>query len=402
MGDPGSWTLVILGSFLLAGYVAYVTGARFPVPRVTILLVLGVLIGPSVLDLVPGKVAEWFPLFAHMALAMVGFLLGERFVGKGIRGRGRTILWVTLGETTLAAAFVFGGTYAVTGSLTMALLLAGMAPASAPAAIFETVREGKAEGPLTDTALGVVAIDDAYGVVLFSLLFVAAESVHGVGGDGSYGMELLRGLWEIGGAAALGAAIAFPMAWITGKVRGGEPTLIEAAGFVFLCAGLATVLHVSYLLAAMTLGGVLALRKGAEARPFHAIEGVSEPFLAVFFLLSGIHLDLQALLSLGLLGGVYVLSRSAGKVVGGYAGGSLGRVPDVVRRRIGWCILPQAGVALGFALLARQRMPELGDKVLTLVIATTVLFEISGPLIARWQLARAGELGKAAGAADGD
>jgi Kef-type K+ transport system membrane component KefB len=122
------------------------------------------------------------------------------------------------------------------------------------------------------------------------------------------------------------------------------------------------------------------------------IDGVSEPFFAVFFLLAGFKLELHTLTTLGVVGAVYVVVRALGLISGGYLSGALVGANEQVRRRIGFCILPQAGVALGFALLVQERIPEIGSSVLNLVIATTVLFEITGPLIARFQLQRAGEL----------
>ena len=382
-------SLLILGLFLLAGYLAHIAGPRISIPRVTILLVVGALVGPSVLDIVPESISRWFPLISHMALAMVGFLLGERFVLKELRKRGPTVLWISIGETVAAAGLVAAALALAGAPPPLAILLAGIAPASAPAAIFETVREGEAKGPLTDTLLGVVAIDDAWGVIVFSVLFVVAQASTG---SGAHMAELGGGLWEVSGAVLLGAAVGFPMAWITRRVREGEPTLVEAAGFVFLCTGLAGLLGVSYLLSAMVLGAVVANFSPDQKRPFRAIEGVSEPFLAIFFLLAGFRLELASLPELGLIGAVYILARAGGLVLGGLASGRLVGAPGNVSSRIGFCILPQAGVALGFALLAKERMPEIGTTVLHLVIATTVLFELTGPLIARWQLSRAGEL----------
>lgn len=383
------WVLVILGVFLLAGYLAHVTAPRISVPRVTLLLIIGALASPSVFDIIPEAVSQWFPFVSHIALAMVGFLLGERFVASEIRARGREILVVSLGETLVTVVFVFAGLMALGTPPPMAIVMAGIAPASAPAAVFETVREGKAEGPLTRSLLGVVAIDDAWGVIIFSLLLVVAEAV---GGTGAAWTDLGEGLWEVGGAVALGAIIAVPMAYATSRVREGEPTLVEAMGFVFLTAGIATVLNVSYLLSAMTLGAVVANITPNVRRPFRAIDGVSEPFFAVFFLLAGFRLELGTLIGLGVVGVVYVIVRALGLISGGYLSGLLVGAHEQVRRRIGFCILPQAGVALGFALLVQEQLPEIGGSVLNLVIATTVLFEITGPVIARRQLRAAGEL----------
>jgi Kef-type K+ transport system membrane component KefB len=374
---------------LLAGYVAHVAAPRIYVPRVTLLLVVGAICGPSLLGLVPKETTEWFPFVAHMALAMVGFLLGENFVGKELREKGRLVLAITVGETVLTAAVVFLALIPVGAPIALALVLAGIAPASAPAAIFETIREGKSEGPLTDTVLGVVAIDDAWGVIIFSLLLVVAQTV---AGHGAQLNQLLTGLWEVLGALVVGGLVSVPMVWVTMKIRKGEPTLIEAAGFVSLCAGIASLVHVSYLLSAMVLGAVVANRAKENMRPFHAIEGVREPFLAIFFLLAGFRFELGALTTLGLIGAVYAAARAAGLILGGRIAGAMVKAPREVQARVGWCILPQAGVALGFALLVREQLPEYGDVVLPLIIGTTVLFEVTGPFIARCHLRRAGEM----------
>jgi Kef-type K+ transport system membrane component KefB len=378
----------------LIGYATYVFGPKLHLPRVTLLLVIGALAGPSVLDLVPAAVTDWFPFMAHLALAMVGFLLGERFVGKHIMEKGKSVLLISIGETLAVVLVVFTALLLAGASLPMALILAGIGPASAPAAIYETVRESNARGPLTETVLGVVAVDDAWGVLIFSVLFVVAQTVSGAGTGLA---QLGNGLWEVLGAVLVGGVLGLLMAWVTGRVREGEPALIEAFGFVFLCSGLATMLHVSYLLACMVLGAVVANRARHYTRPFHAIEGVSEPFLAVFFLLAGFRFQVETLAALGLVGAVYVAARTAGKVLGGSLAARLVDATPSVRKHIGWCILPQAGVALGFALLAKERLPEIGGAILPLVIATTVLFEVSGPLFARRHLYRAGETSNAPG-----
>lgn len=387
MGE--GWSLLFLGAMLLAGYLAHITGPRIYIPRVTLLLIAGAICGPSVLGLMPQNVSEWFPFVAHMALAMVGFLLGENFVGKEIKEKGRVVLWVTVWETMLTAALVFVALAVVGAPIALALLLAGIAPASAPAAIFETVREGKFKGSLTDTVLGVVAIDDALGVLIFSILLVVAQAITG---HGTHFSELLKGLWEVFGAVLTGGIVSLPMVWVTTHIREGEPTLVEAAGFVFLCAGLASILNVSYLLASMVLGAVVANRAKENMRPFHVMEGIREPFLAIFFILAGFRFDLSKLVALGLVGVVYVAARTAGLVLGGRIAGKIVKAPKEVRSRVGWCILPQAGVALGFALLAREKLPEFGESALPLIIGTTIVFEIAGPLIARWHLNKAGEL----------
>ena len=195
------------------------------------------------------------------------------------------------------------------------------------------------------------------------------------------------------GSIILGVLLGLPMAWLTGRIRPGEPMLLESAGFVFLAAGTAGALNLSYLLTCMALGVTVANVARHHMRPFRSIEGISDPFLALFFFLAGFSLDWSLLPTLGLLGGVYVLARIAGRLLGGYTGGVLAGSAREIRYRNGACLLPQAGVAMGLALVATARMPEL-TFLLPLVVGSTVIFEIIGPPIAMYQLRRAGETGK--------
>ncbi len=382
--------LIIIGSLLLLGYVAHVVGKRAHVPRVTLLLLLGIAAGPSTLDLIPRGIAEWFPTVADMALAMVGFLLGERLSLANLRESGRVVLGVSLSVMLATGLLVGTAIFVLSGDVALALALAGVAAATAPAATVDVIRECKARGPLTDTVWGVVAIDDAWCIILFSVLLVVAEGIsHGT----SNGLgDVMQGLREVFGAMGLGIVLGIPMAWLTGRVRPGEPTLLEAAGFVFLCAGAALAFDVSYLLTCMVLGATVANLATHHTRPFRDIEGISEPFLIVFFFLAGYRLDIPALLAVGLVGASYFFARIAGRLLGAWIGGHLSRAQPVVRQRIGWCLLAQAGVPLGLALHAAERLPAVGTVLLTVVIGTTVLFDVIGPLLTYRQLRLAGEI----------
>lgn len=388
MGLSEGWVLLLVGVLLLTGYAAHLLGGRLHVPRVTLLILLGVVCGPYLLNVVPNEVVAWFPYVAHFALAMVGFLLGESFVGKELRRAGRAVVWVPVLYVLFTSCLVFLATFAVEWSIVVALLLAGIAPASAPAATLDIVHENHAKGPLAKTLLRVVAIDDAYGVILFSLLLAIAEAVTG---QRAATMEMLWGLWDVFGAVALGLLLGTPMAWLTGRLRKGEPAILEAAGFVFLCAGVATLLNFSYLLSCMVLGAVVANKAKHYTRPFHAIEGAADPFLAVFFVMAGLRLELDVLATVGVLCVVYILARSAGLILGGRLGSRIAGAPAVVQKHLGWCLLPQAGVALGLALLAAERIPEVGERLLPMIIASTVLFEVVGPIFTQHHLRKAGE-----------
>ena len=213
------------------------------------------------------------------------------------------------------------------------------------------------------------------------------ESTTGIGGGGS---DLLLGFREIAGALLLGVTIGIPTAYLTGRLDPGEPTLAEALGVVFLCGGLALWLQVSFLLAAMALGATVASLARHHRRPFHAIEGIEWPFMILFFfLLAGASIQFEVLGALGTLVVAYISLRAVGIVLGATAGSTLAGAKPSIRRWLGVALLPQAGVALGMALVAAERFPQRAAEILPVAIAATAFFEIVGPVFTRLAVQRA-------------
>ena len=202
---------------------------------------------------------------------------------------------------------------------------------------------------------------------------------------------LLGGAWELGGALTLGALLGAPMAYMSGRLRPGQPTLVEALGIIMLCGGLAQWLEVSFLLTAMVMGYTVAALATHHERPFHAIEDIEWPFMILFFVLVGASLQLEAVATAGWLGAAYVALRVAGRLLGSWPGGALAAADVHSKRWMGAALLPQAGVAMGMALIAGERFPELADRLFPVVISATVLFELIGPVCTRLALVRAGE-----------
>lgn len=382
--------LVTFGGLFLLGLVADLLGRRTPLPRVSVLLVAGFLIGPAVLDWLPGFTADWFPVLTNIALAMIGFLLGHNLTPARLRELGRPVLAMSLGEVLLTALLVFAVLSLFGVPVELALLLAGIAPATAPAATLDVVEEYGARGHFTDTLLGIVAIDDAWGLLAFSLLLAAAQAIAGHGGALD---SLLAGGREILGSLLLGLALGLPMAYLTGRIRPGEPTQAEALGVVLLCAGLAAWLEVSYILSAIVLGAVVANFARHHERPFRAIEGLDWPFLVLFFLLAGASLHVETLVQAGVLTFAYIALRILGRIAGTRLGGRISGADAATRRWMGLALLPQAGVAIGMALVAAQRFPEIADIILPVVLGSTVVFELLGPVVTRWALAEVGDIG---------
>jgi Kef-type K+ transport system membrane component KefB len=386
-------TLITLGALLLGGLAVETIGRRLPVPRVTLLLIFGYLIGPDVAGLLDAAEAErWFGPMTTIALVMVGFLIGEKFSPERLRAWGRVALIVSLIQAIATAGVTTLGLILLGMGLAPALLLGAVACATAPAATFDVIREESAAGPLSDTVMGVVAFDDAWALLIFSLMAAAVAFMAGSGGAEGFLFHAFR---EVGGALLLGGLLGLAAGWLTQRIRPGEPTLLEALGLVLLTAGLATHWNLSFILAAMTMGAVMTNVARHHERAFHEIEHIEWPFLLLFFVLAGASLHLEVLVGVGLLGVAYVALRVIGKVAGGYLGVVAAGGEPVLRRWLGPALLPQAGIALGLALIVEQRFPEIDGTLLSMIIAATVVFELLGPPCTRLALRRAEESGRA-------
>lgn len=381
--------LISLGFLLLLGLATDAVGRHTPLPRVTLLVLFGVIVGPSCLDLLPEGSRAWYPLIADVALLMIGFLLGEKLSWASLKDTGKEVFWISALVIIGTAAVMFAGLTAMGVRTELALLLAALAPATDPAAVTNVVYETRSSGRFTDVLLGIVAVDDAWGLIMFSLLLAVAETFTGAGGAET----IQHGAWELGGALLVGVGLGIPAALLTGRIRPGEPMQSEALGVVFLAGGLALWIGVSHLLTAMVVGATVANLAQHHKRPFHAIENIQWPFMVLFFLLAGASFRVGRVVEIGWIGLAYLVLRVAGRSAGAWAGGTIGQADPQVRHWMGMAILPQAGVALGMALVATDSFPELRDVILPVVIGSTVLFELAGPCFTRLALMCSGDAG---------
>jgi Kef-type K+ transport system membrane component KefB len=361
-------------------------GKRTFLPRVTQLLLFGLLIGENGLDILPHAFTSLFGLIADMALVMVGFLLGSEFTLSALRNSRGEVLWISAVAAVVTSVVVTGALLLAGMELPLAILLGCIAAATDATAVLDVVTESGRNGHFSRVLLAIVALDDVWALLLFSIGMALVSAILGSGGGVEFLVHASR---EILGAFALGIVIGAPAAYLTGRVRAGQPIVTEALGLVFLSGGLAMWLEVSFLITAMTVGAMVANLARHHDYPFHAIEDVEQPFLVLFFILAGASLDFQALQQLGIYGLVYILARAAGKVVGGRIGGVPARAAPPMRRWLGMALIPQAGVAIGMGLVAANHFPQYEPVIMSLVIASTVFFEIVGPVMTRIALTRA-------------
>jgi Kef-type K+ transport system membrane component KefB len=278
------------------------------------------------------------------------------------------------------------GLYSLGIDIEISIILGCIASATAPAAIIDIIIENNYNSKFSKLLLSVVALDDAWGLIMFSF---GLASVSILLGDSNHLDLAISAFKEIGGALLLGIAIGFPASYLTGRIKDGQPILMEALGLVFLLGGISIFFEVSFLISAITMGFIVTNFATHHEYPFHAIEGIEWPFMSIFFVLAGASLDLSALLSIGYAGILYIVFRTVGKIAGTYLGATLSNSDKTTKKYLGIAMLPQAGVPIGMALVASNLFPQYEQLVLHIVIASTVFFELIGPLFAKRALDKA-------------
>jgi len=384
--ESSSQFLLTLGGIFLFGLVISALGRKTFLPRVTLLLIFGIIIGKEMLDLIPSLFSDRFDIIANVALLMVGFLLGGKLTIDSMRQYMGSILWISISAAIVTTTFVSVGLIWSGVPQEIAILLGCIASATAPAAILDVTIESDYKGPFSDLLLSIVALDDAWALVLFGVGVAIVSSLNDYNPDIPI---IILAAKDIGGAVILGLLIGFPAAYLTGRIKPGQPILSEALGLVFICGGLAIWLDVSFLIASMVLGAIVANFAKHHEYPFHEIENIEWPFMVIFFILAGATLEIQAAVEVGFIGIIYILCRIAGKLLGARIGSHYSSADQQTKNWIGVALLPQAGVAIGMALVASNYFPEYRQTLLSVVISTTIFFEIIGPVFTRLALQRA-------------
>lgn len=379
--------LIVLGVLFLAALVLDAVGHIVHVPRITLLMLLGAVLGPPALDVLPGFLSGTHEAYAAVALTMVAFLLGGSLDRRTLAAHGREILTISLCVVITSVVFV-AITLLVSGiPMILALALAGISAATAPAAMRDIIKQSGRKDRFASNISGIVAIDDAWGLIAFSLCLMLAGALAGHGASEA----ILEGLWEAGGGIVLGIALGVPAAFFTGRLKPGEPSLLEALGVVLICAGTALYLGVSYLLAGMVAGTIVVNFAKHHRYPFHEIERIEWPFILLFFVMAGASLDIGMLTDIGLIGALYIAARIVARLVGGWSGARLSGLSAKEGLLTGLALTPQAGVAIGMALVAADRFPDHAEQILAVTIASTIIFEIVGPFFAQYAMARVPE-----------
>jgi len=360
-------------------------------------IITGIIIGPEILGIVELTPVE-IETMTNLALGFVAFIIGGELTFSLMKKMGKSITAIIIGESIGAFIVVFIGIYLFTHHLPEAVIFAAMAPASAPAGAVAVIHEYKAKGKLTSAILAVVGFDDGLAILIYAFAIAFAGLILS-SGVFSVSSLIVTPFIEIGGALLIGSGIGVFFAVILKRLVEKEEIIAVALTAILFTAGLSLMLGVSVILSCMALGMVVINIFPQDNKPvFEHIKTISLPVYVIFFVIAGLNLHIGLLLASGFLGLVYIICRSTGLIGGSYLSALVSKADPLIRDNIGFGILSQAGVAIGLALLASNRLadlgkPELGTLIVTTIAATSVVFEIIGPLSARFAIMRAGEAG---------
>lgn len=387
-----SQVIISVAVMLIAGYVMSRLTKKLKLPNVTGYIIAGILIGPYCINVIPTKVVEGMSFLADIALAFIAFSTGEFFKMSTLKKNGGKNIVITVFEALLASIVVFLVMYFALGlSLPFSIVLGALAAATAPASTMMTIRQTNSKGDFVDTLLQVVALDDVVGLVAFSVAIAVATA--SLAGTVTAGNVLLPIVYNIV-AFVVGGLLGFLLKLLISK-RSTDNRLIIAVATIFGFCGICSFMDVSPLLGCMAMGTVYMNTSGDD-KLFKQLNYFSPPILLLFFVRSGVNFKLDALVSTGesvggvsllVIGIVYFFVRILGKYGGSFLGCLVTKKDKKVRNYLGLALIPQAGVAIGLATLASRTIGgNTGSALETIILASSVLYELIGPACAKLAL----------------
>ena len=353
-------------------------------PNVTAYLVAGLLIGPSCLGLVPSGVLKSMDIISTVALGFIAFSIGGEFKLSSMKMLGSRVITITFFQAMTAVLMVDAVLLICGFPAAEALTLGAIAAATAPAATLMVVRQYRAKGPLTSTLLPVVAMDDAVGLIVFAISLALARTFAN-GSALTVKNMLIDPVVEIVLSLTIGGAIGLLLAV-------GIRFFHSRANRLMLCLTAVLLMSLSSLLLCMMIGAVYCNLGADTAVVMDLCDRWTPPVLLLFFVVSGAELELSVIPTVGLLGIIYMLTRSLGKYFGAYIGSLITHADASIRKYLGITLLPQAGVAIGMAQLVIAQLPQYGAQIRAVVLCATLIYELVGPFLTKKALQAAGEI----------
>lgn len=388
--DEGTEILVVLSVVLFSGFIVTRLTNFLRLPRVSGYILAGMLIGPCGLNLIPLPMIEHMGFVSDLALAFIAFGVGKFFKKEVLFGTGKEVFLITVFESLTAGILVaLSVRWFFHYPWDFSLILGAIATATAPASTMMTIRQYRAKGEFVNILLQIVAFDDVVCLLTFSVVSALARG-HAAGliSAGDIVLPVLYNLL----ALLLGFLCGFILSRLLSPKRSKDNRLILAVAMLLGLSGICAAAGISPLLACMVFGAAY-INLTRDKKLYHQINNFTPPILSIFFIVSGMNLDLDALASVGAVGVCYFFVRILGKYAGTYFSCLLAGTSKEIRRFLGLALIPQAGVAIGLAFLGRRLLPpETGRLLLTIILSSSVLYEMAGPVSAKAALILSGAI----------
>ena len=399
--SPTATVIISIAIMLFCGFAMTRLTKLLKLPNVTAYITVGILIGPFCLDLIPGSVIEGTDFLSDIALAFIAFSVGEFFKLNTLKKNGAKTVVITIFEAISASALVFVLTFFILRlDIVLCVVLSALAAATAPTSTAMTIRQTKAKGNFVDTLLQVIALDDVLSLIAFSIALSIAGAFLADGASISAGTVITPIIVNIG-IMILGGFFGFFLKVLMPKKRSVDNRLIILISTLFLFCGLCALLDISPLLGCLAMG-MIYINVSDDDKLYKQINYFSPPIMLLFFVRSGLNLKLDSLFTpTGTTGSVpiiviallYFAIRMVGKYGGAFLGASIIKADKNVRNYVGLALIPQAGVAIGLAAMADRTLGgTMGENIQTIILASSILYELIGPACAKLSLYLSGSI----------
>jgi Kef-type K+ transport system membrane component KefB len=390
-----------MGIILVAGYLLGKGAELIHLPAITGYIIAGIILGNSVTGIIHIEMSEPLEIVTEIALGLIALTIGGEFAIEKIKRKGIKIIIITLFQLLITFGVVAGLLIVFRLPLLISLLLGAIATATAPAATVAIVQSLKVRGEFVDYLYGIVALDDAGCVIIFAVTFAIVSALTGTAGTPAYGSILLvfTGILEIVLSLVIGFIGGVIIHIGTRKKRKKNEVLIIALGMILITTSISISFHLSSLLANMMLGATLINLSIKNHRIFAIIEPLTPPIYAAFFAIAGTELNIGILGNITILifGFIYIAARMAGKYSGVFLGSLVTKTQSKIRRYLGLCMFPQAGVAIGLVLILQGSPVILQfpaetraflDQMINIVIFSVFINELIGPPLSKFAIVK--------------
>ncbi|NEZ45827.1 cation:proton antiporter [Clostridium niameyense] len=382
-----------VGLALLLGIILGKIMNKFKIPAVAGYVIAGLILGVSGLKIQNAEMLNKLSFISDFALGIIAFNIGSELEVSVIKKLGKPIFIIAFFEAFGAFILVTIIVILLGEQIYTALILGAVASATAPAATVMVLKELHAKGPLTSTLLGVVAVDDGICLMIYSIASsVAKVLIDNKRSVSTYSMIVVP-IIQIIAALVLGFILGIILIYLLNKSVKDSEIQGFTLGAIVLLTGICIHFNLSSLLACMCLGITVANLCSHSNESFSSIENLSSPIIATFFVLAGSRLDVKMIPKLGILGLAYLVFRILGKVLGASLGATISKAPKTVKKYIGYGLFSQIGVAIGLAIIVSREFKGTGldIKVLTILLSTTIITELIGPLFTKSAIIKAKE-----------